>query len=35
MVLDFVSRMDALVDLLARTADALAAEWDLRVNPAR
>jgi hypothetical protein len=29
-VLEFVRRLNALVDLLAQTADALAAEWDLR-----
>jgi hypothetical protein len=29
-VLNFVHRLDALVELLNRTADALAAEWDLR-----
>jgi hypothetical protein len=29
-VLEFVGRLDVLVDLLAQTADSLAAEWDLR-----
>ena len=29
-VLEFVGRMDALLELLERTADGLAAEWDLR-----
>jgi hypothetical protein len=29
-VLDFVHRLDALLELLERTADGLAAEWDLR-----
>jgi len=29
-VLEFVRRLDALVELLAQTADSLAAEWDLR-----
>ena len=28
--LEFVRRLDVLVDLLAQTADSLAAEWDLR-----
>jgi hypothetical protein len=29
-ILDFVRRLDALVDFLAQTGDALAAEWDHR-----
>jgi hypothetical protein len=29
-VLDFVRRLDSVLELLAQTADALAAEWDLR-----
>ena len=32
-VLDFVRRLDALLELLERTADGLAAEWDLRSDP--
>lgn len=32
-VLELVRRLDALLDLLAETADALAAEWDLRSDP--
>jgi hypothetical protein len=32
-VLSFVRRLDALVELLAQTADSLAAEWDLRNDP--
>jgi hypothetical protein len=32
-VLEFVRRLDALVELLERTADGLAAEWDLRSDP--
>lgn len=33
-VLEFVGRLDVLVDLLAQTADSLAAEWDLRSDAA-
>jgi hypothetical protein len=33
-VLDFVSRLDALLELLERTADGLAAEEDLRSDAA-
>jgi hypothetical protein len=29
-VLEFVRRLDTLLELLERTADGLAAEWDLR-----
>lgn len=32
-VVDFVRRLDDVVELLARTADSLAAEWDLRSDP--
>ena len=32
-VLEFVRRLDSLVELLAQTADSLAAEWDLRSDP--
>lgn len=32
-VLEFTSRLDALVELLEQTSDGLAAEWDLRTNP--
>jgi hypothetical protein len=32
-VLEFVRRMDLLLELLETTADALAAEWDLRSDP--
>lgn len=34
-ILDFVRRLDALIGLLEQTADALAAEWDLRSHPVR
>lgn len=33
-VLSFLRRLDVLVELLESTADALAAEWDLRAHPA-
>ena len=32
-VQEFVRKMDALLELLAAIADALAAEWDLRSEP--
>ena len=32
-VLEFVRRLDTLLELLERTADGLAAEWDLRSDP--
>lgn len=32
-VVDFVRRLDDVVELLAQTADSLAAEWDLRSDP--
>lgn len=32
-VLEFVRRLDALVQLLSQTADSLAANWDLRSDP--
>jgi hypothetical protein len=32
-VLGFVRRLDTVLDLLERTADGLAAEWDLRSGP--
>lgn len=33
-VLAYLRRLDAMVELLERTADGLAAEWDLRTHPA-
>lgn len=33
-VVDFVRRLEDVVELLAQTADSLAAEWDLRSDPA-
>jgi hypothetical protein len=32
-ILEFLRRLDAVVELLAQTADALAAEWELRSDP--